>query len=149
MDVDNHRDKRGGGERVIMPSGSSRSSKHWTEHERKAVIRGMARYGHDYTQLATLVPPRTAKAVERYIDRHALTRNSQLDEERDEGSNEDDHDVVDDDGTNETNGTSKENRNTADDTKTTNTTGWCVRVLVYFLVPILFGSTWQVMLLVQ
>ena len=85
-----------------MPSGptSSGSNRFWTDHERTAVIRGMARYGHNYTQLATLVPPRTAKAVERYIDRHALHRNSKLDEESDEGSDDDDHDVVDDDGTN-------------------------------------------------
>ena len=79
-----------------MPSGSG-SKRLWTEHERTAVIRGMARYGHDYTQLATLVPPRTAKAVERYIDRHALNRNSKLGDESDERNERSNDDVVDGD----------------------------------------------------
>ena len=84
----------------------------WTEHERAAVICGMALYGNDHTQLAPLVPPRTAKAVERYIERHALSRNSNIDEESDERNERSDDDNQDnDEGSNDTNETGTSNEN--------------------------------------
>ena len=48
-------------------------SRTWTQTERNALIRGIARYGNDHTKLATLIPYRTARAVESYIGRHSLS----------------------------------------------------------------------------
>lgn len=48
-----------------------RVRKRWTIEEHKKIVRGMSLYGKDSAKLATLVPPRTAAAVAKYISGHS------------------------------------------------------------------------------
>ena len=61
----------------------------WTPTEHAALIRGIARYGYKYKQLATLVPCRTAKGVRRYIQRHSLQQQLRAEGENRDNDNAD------------------------------------------------------------